>query len=199
MLSVAPVFATRWLVPRLKDFQLKHPAISLSILANSDLVNFNTDPIDASIRMGSGHWPGLQSILLFQQQLIAVCHPQMINDNHDETFQMNDLNSFTLVQNSSMPDEWAEWFASQSTTPPSNLKRLEVQNSAQMLEAIQTSDCVGLIDLTFVQDYLASGRVSRASDHSYQGKVGFYLTYPEKTAPLPSFKSFKHWLLESLI
>lgn len=197
VLSVAPVFATRWLLPRLKSFQLSHPTISVSILANTDLVNFNTDPIDASIRMGAGNWPGLKSIILFQQQLIAVCHPQMIEDNNKETFQIEDMNSITLVQNSSMPEQWAEWFKSQGTTLPTSLKRLEVQNSAQMLEAIQSNDCIGLIDLKFIQDYLASGHVSLASEFSYQGGVGFYLTYPEKTESLPSFQSFKYWLLES--
>ena len=48
-LSVAPVFATRWLLPRLKNFRARYPEISLSVIAAAGLVDFRSDPFDAAI------------------------------------------------------------------------------------------------------------------------------------------------------
>ena len=84
-LSVAPVFATRWLLPRLKNFRARYPEISLSVIAAAGLVDFRSDPFDAAIRMGNGHWPDTVSKRLFGKRIVAVCHPNLIMNNGGST------------------------------------------------------------------------------------------------------------------
>jgi LysR family glycine cleavage system transcriptional activator len=75
-LSVAPAFATPWLVPRLAAFQLKHPDIEVRLISSLDLVDFSKSDVDAAIRYGAGRWPGLQSHRLFSDDLVPVAsHP----------------------------------------------------------------------------------------------------------------------------
>ena len=58
VLSVAPVFATRWLIPRLDGFHGAHPDIDVRISATLELADFERDGIDAAIRVGRGRYPG---------------------------------------------------------------------------------------------------------------------------------------------
>ena len=54
-LSTTPSIITSWLVPRLADFERRHPGISLHLSTSTEVVDFaiRTD-IDAAIRFGRG-------------------------------------------------------------------------------------------------------------------------------------------------
>ncbi len=56
-ISVAPVFAARFLVHRLDRFSALHPDIRLRIDATTALVDFAAENVDLGIRVGAGRWP----------------------------------------------------------------------------------------------------------------------------------------------
>jgi DNA-binding transcriptional LysR family regulator len=74
-ISVAPVFAARWLVHRLDRFTEKHPDIRLRIDATTALVNLESAGVDIGIRVGAGDWPGVKAELLLAQEVFPVCSP----------------------------------------------------------------------------------------------------------------------------
>lgn len=73
--SVAPVFAARWLVHRLGSFAERHPNIRLRIDATDRIVDPATSDVDVCIRVGRGDWPGVQSELLIEQKVFPLCAP----------------------------------------------------------------------------------------------------------------------------
>ncbi|PDT85434.1 LysR substrate-binding domain-containing protein [Sinorhizobium sp. BJ1] len=75
--SVAPVFAARWLVYRLNRFAERHPDIRLRIDATTRLANLETSDVDLAIRVGAGGWPGVRSELLLEQEVFPVCSPAL--------------------------------------------------------------------------------------------------------------------------
>ncbi|ASY68062.1 LysR substrate-binding domain-containing protein [Sinorhizobium fredii] len=75
--SVAPVFAARWLVYRLNRFADGHPEVRLRIDATTKLVNLDTSDVDLAIRVGAGHWPGVRAELLLEQEVFPVCSPAL--------------------------------------------------------------------------------------------------------------------------
>ena len=58
--SVLPAFATHWLIPRLADFNRRHPDIDINVRAGQALVDFATDDVDLAVRYGDGQWPNLR-------------------------------------------------------------------------------------------------------------------------------------------
>jgi LysR family glycine cleavage system transcriptional activator len=77
LLSVAPVFASKWLIPRLDNFRTKHPDIDVRISATLDLAEFDRDGIDAAVRVGRGRYPGLASHRLFGESVVPMCSPAL--------------------------------------------------------------------------------------------------------------------------
>lgn len=196
-LSVAPVFATRWLLPRLKDFRARHPEINLSVIAAADLVDFRADPFDAAIRMGGGKWPDTVSKRLFGQRIVAVCHPDLIVRNGG-MFSVEQIADQALIHNASMGDLWREWFGSSGIALSSDSAGVEVQGTAQVLEAINAGDAIGLVDLSFVGDDVNEGRLALACDHILSGEDGYFLTYPETMAERTSIRSFEQWIFSQV-
>lgn len=76
-ISVAPVFAARWLVCRLDRFAERHPDIKLRLDATTNLVNPALCDVDIGIRVGSGNWPDVKAELLLAQEVFPVCSPEM--------------------------------------------------------------------------------------------------------------------------
>lgn len=72
-ISVLPAFATHWLIPRLGDFQARHPEIEVNIRAGQDLVDFSRDDVDLAVRYGPGTWPGLVATRLMGEDVFPVC------------------------------------------------------------------------------------------------------------------------------
>lgn len=77
-ISVTPVFANNWLMPRIGDFWAKHPEIQLNINPASNLVDLKKDGFDLGIRYGDGEWPNLTSELLTDGDFWVVAHPDLI-------------------------------------------------------------------------------------------------------------------------
>ena len=75
-LSIAPSFATRWLLPRLSDFERGHPQIEVSILVEQRLDDLRASGSDLAIRMGAGPWPGVLAHRLMDDALYPVMSPK---------------------------------------------------------------------------------------------------------------------------
>lgn len=97
-LSVPPSFATKWLVPRLPDFEAAHPDIDLQVVAEGSLADFKRDSIDIAIRQGSKPQEGgLNSVLLSLVNLVAVARADVALTLPDSP-KLADLAQLTLIQ-----------------------------------------------------------------------------------------------------
>jgi LysR family glycine cleavage system transcriptional activator len=78
--SMLPSFATRWLLPRLPQFNRTHPGIDIEIRTEHQFIDFErraTAP-DFAIRYGRGGWKGLHAERLRGEHLRPVCAPGAI-------------------------------------------------------------------------------------------------------------------------
>lgn len=193
-ISVAPIFATAWLLPRLRDFYRQHPDINLQVIASVELVNFATDPFDAVIRLGKPKAHKGLNTPLFNADYVAVCHPSYLNDV-ESPISPKVLLSSPLVQNSSMPNLWTEFFDSAdiSCTADMNIA-FEVPSTAQMIDALQTGQYVGLVDRQFIQKDIDLGRLVVACGHVLSSENQYTLLAPESMADKPHYQHFAKWL-----
>src|SRR2546426_399357 len=57
-MSTSPLVVHEFLLPRMAAFQAAHPGVKIQLEGSMDFADFDKDPIDAAIRVGSGDWPG---------------------------------------------------------------------------------------------------------------------------------------------
>ena len=107
VLSVAPTFAQRFLVPRLPRFRTLHPGIRLAIDTSHRQALFPMEGVDLSIRMGRGAWPGVKSDLLFREQLVPVATPAYLESvRRDGAINWPKV---TFLRVSSLENDWTAW------------------------------------------------------------------------------------------
>ena len=77
-LAVVPTFGTQWLLPRLKDFQQKHPEVTVNLTNRTRPFLFADTDFDAAIYFGDADWSGTESHRLMGENPMPVCSPNLL-------------------------------------------------------------------------------------------------------------------------
>lgn len=105
--SVAPAFASKWLVWRLPRFNQLHPDIRLRIDAQLGLVNPSTSDVDVCIRLGQGDWPGVNAEKLLDHRVFPVCSPSLAGRLRSPA----DLANVPIIRDPNAMFGWDAWLA----------------------------------------------------------------------------------------
>ncbi|TLZ25132.1 MAG: hypothetical protein E6K29_16160, partial [Gammaproteobacteria bacterium] len=95
-----------WLLPRLPNFTSQHAGIDVQIHTSTELVDFVKTGMDAGIRFGAGTWPRLHAQKLFDEWLVPVCTPQLLQ-RHGLVTEARDLRHYKLLHSTYEP--WTAW------------------------------------------------------------------------------------------
>lgn len=78
--SVAPVFAEKWLVWRLKRFNKQHSGIRIRVDATTELIDPDLSDVDICIRVGRNPKDVKSSTKLLDQRVFPVCSPALAKE-----------------------------------------------------------------------------------------------------------------------
>ncbi len=201
-LSVAPMFATKWLVPRLQHFERRYPDIDLRISSSLDTIDFKRDSFDAAVRLGSGNYPGLVADKLFDVSLLPMCSPALLRtisaeDGHHALSQMVLLHNDSMTFDPNAPD-WRRWLSTAGLQDinPGRGPRFEQPDHA-IQAAIDGAGAV-LGWLSLARDDIDAGRLTPLSDLSLPLGSAFYLVYPENYAERAKIKLLREWFAQEV-
>jgi len=208
--SVVPSFATKWLAPRLPDFQLANPKIGLRIVADETLVDLRRDRIvDLAVRYGAGPygkdlyarrlWPG--------GEIIAVCTPEVAKDRTLRS--PADLANQMLIRTAApghrtrplrpqIGSDWLNWFAAAGVPVDERIRKaLEgpyFSASQLAIEAAAAGKGVALAPKVLVEREIASGRLVRLFPVSVKDPNAFWILCQADRARESRIRIFIKWI-----
>lgn len=190
-LSMLPSVATKWLAPRLGRFITRKPEIDLRVSASRNLVDIESEGIDAAIRYGKGKWPGLTAELLGGETVTPVCAPAYAARlGLSEPAQ---LARATLLL-SDIEEDWAVWFA-EAGLPGGGLPRgPRLGDDAANLQAAIDGQGVALGRSRLVADDLASGRLIAPVDIRLTASFSYWFVTPAHAAAAPDLIAVRDWV-----
>ncbi|MBU6260547.1 MAG: LysR family transcriptional regulator [Burkholderiales bacterium] len=191
-LGVVPTFATRWLLPRLPDFQRAHPGIQINLSSRTRPFLFDGTPFDAAIHAGVSAWPGTEGLCLMDESLVAVCSPQRAAGRR--AFGRRDWAAQTLLQQSTRPYAWREWFAAQGLEVDGDLAGPRLELFSMLAQAAMQGLGVALVPPFLVHEELARGLLVRVSRRAVASGRHYFLIYPEHKAGSAALQAFGRWL-----
>jgi LysR family transcriptional regulator, glycine cleavage system transcriptional activator len=201
-LSVAPTFASMWLIPRLQKFYAMHPTIDVRISTSLGLVDFQRDDFDAAIRLGKGDWPGMETIKLFDETVTPVCSPRLL-EGPNALRTPEDLSKHILLHNHSMDYDpgaptWESWLeaAGASGVDASHGTHFSLPDHG-LQAAIDGSGVVLGWRFLSAKD-IAAGRVVEPFDVVLPLGSTFYLVYPEAHCFRPNITVLREWLMQEI-
>jgi LysR family transcriptional regulator, glycine cleavage system transcriptional activator len=197
--STLASLAAKWLLPRLSAFQEAHPGIDVRITTSTALVDFKSGDVDAAIRYGRGHWPGLRADWLTADQLFPVCSPALLTGSKPLRCPQ-DLASHVLLHTSqAYDDDWRLWLtAAGLPTTISKQPGLTFDLILMTVQAAIDGYGVAIGRTTYVEGDIAKGRLVVPFEITLPADAGFYLVSPETTADKPKLAAFRQWLVASV-
>ena len=194
--STIASLAAKWLLPRLSTFQEAHPGIDVRITTSSSLVDFTSGDVDAAIRYGRGHWPGVRAQWLMADELFPVCSPALLNG--DKPLRCpEDLARYTLLHSSGgYDDDWRLWLTAAGL--PANISKqpgLTFDLTFMTVQAAIDGIGVAIGRTSFVQDDIAKGRLVVPFKIALPADAGYYLVSPEGVPDPQKLRLFREWLL----
>jgi LysR family transcriptional regulator, glycine cleavage system transcriptional activator len=106
--SALPLFTSAWLIPRLADFEARHPEITLAIETTNRVVDLERDGIDIGIRNLREPTPGLVVRKLLDVRAVPLCARKLTQGAH-ALKRPRDLAQHTLIHISARPESWRDW------------------------------------------------------------------------------------------
>jgi DNA-binding transcriptional LysR family regulator len=191
--AVVPTLATSWLIPRLADFQRRHPDITVSLSARTLPFQFKDQPFDAALYHGNGIWPGTQGVFLFpERELVPVCAPHLAERMGSTG---KGLEGVTHLHLSSRPDAWRHWYdANQLAYGPQAAGGPRYELFTMVLASVEAGLGVALIPRFLAQPALQAGTLVMPVPQVLSVSQGYYFGYPERNERSEALKVFESWL-----
>ncbi|MBY5528908.1 LysR substrate-binding domain-containing protein [Rhizobium leguminosarum] len=193
-ISVAPVFAARWLVCRLDRFAERHPDIKLRLDATTNLVNPALSDVDIGIRVGTGKWPDVKAELLLEQEVFPVCSPEMAAKLKEPA----DILELPAIIDGHAMFTWEVWMREVGLSGATLSTRHVFNDASLCLDAAIAGQGVMLAWQTLAAFALAEGRLAAPFGIRAPTGFGHYFVTAEGTREPKKVKDFKAWIREEM-
>jgi LysR family glycine cleavage system transcriptional activator len=192
--SVAPVFASKWLVWRLQHFREQHPDIRIRIDADVSLVDPGSSDVDVCIRVGRGGWSNVKAEKLIDQLVFPVCSPAMAEGLHDP----RDLATVPIIREPTPMFGWNAWLG------PNGLDEAVLgdgpvfSDASLCLDAAVAGQGVFLGWQTLACDAIAMGRLAAPFPDRYGTGISYWFVTSRSAPSTRAVGAFREWLKSEL-
>lgn len=172
--TMTPIFAVSWMMPRIGQFRVEHPGIELMLNPTPWMVDIDLTGYDLAIRYGSGDWPGLECEPFVPTNFVVVATPDLVAGRRIR--EPADLRDLPWVQEFGT-DELALWLRRRGVTVEGKTDVAHLPG--YMLQAaLRRGDGVGCTTRVFVEEDIAAGTLVVLFEDAGDMGTGYHLVRP---------------------
>ncbi|MGF1730999.1 DNA-binding transcriptional regulator DsdC [Photobacterium kasasachensis] len=195
--AVPPTFAQTWLLPRLKEFLDKYPALRFHLRTRNELIDFQTETFDCAIYFGHGKYAGLHSAKLMDESMLPVCsHDYAVA--HDLYGNPDKLSTCMLLHDAApwaragRNDEWQYWAQRHGVVLPEAGCTFDRADLA--LQAAERGIGVAMGRKSFIAEQFDDERLVAPFAMSVSSPLSYYIVCRKELAQSPRIVAFADWL-----
>lgn len=194
----APVsLAALWLAPKLPAFSAEYPAIDIRL---SSVIWDNAVPDEATdleIRYGMGHWHGYRAEHLLNQNIVAVCSPQLLHAARLNG-EVGTLLPHHLIHIMGHENHWLKVRQGLGLANVGANSGPSVDTTLAALELAASGAGCALAHGIFLSAYLSTGRLVAAIDREFADDNSYFVVTPERPQrPRREVQVFRDWLIST--
>jgi DNA-binding transcriptional LysR family regulator len=190
-LSTLATFASHWLIPRLADFQARHPRVEVAISTTTRAVDLAREDVDCAIRHRRGSWKGLAATLLFEETLMPVAAPPL-----KARLGAKSRSAVPLIRARSRFMDWSRWQKTEHAFPKT-AKWLTVETRAQALDAAIAGAGIALMDMAYLDPHVREGRIALVAERPLKLPTGYYFVHAPRPRNPHLLALFRDWVVEA--
>jgi len=192
--STTSSFATRWLLPRLAEFEQAHPWVELSVMVDQKLNDPSAQGIDIALRMGQGPWPPLACEALMDDALYPVMSPAFW-EKVGRPGSPDDLAGLRLLHDRDPQASWEQWHKAFPVKGLDMRAGPRFASSDLVLKAAAQGLGVALARHRLVTDDIAAQTLIRpCSDLHVPVPGAYWIVMSEGSAPGVAVTAVVEWL-----
>jgi DNA-binding transcriptional LysR family regulator len=188
-LTVASVFASRWLIWRIGKFSALHPDIQVRLVVTGKLLELGSSGIDCGIRYGGGDWPGTRGELIGGQTYGVVVAPLLAPQLKTPA----DLASISIIEDTRGTLSWDAWFATAGIARPERHGPSYDDPTIAFDAAISGQGALLAVELMSA-DAVSDGRLVRPFNIRVTNDTGYWFVTPEGRREPKKTQLFRDWL-----
>lgn len=194
VVSAAIGFTTLYLLPRLAVFQMSHPDIKVQIVTRDQNPDYDLNRCDAVVVFGEQGVPGLNSMRVFPERMVAICHPDYLKSSSplslDELAQQRLLH----MSGSAHADDWNRYFSGSGQQVPRPATHDRFLSYMVYLRAIQNGLGVGIGWRPMIDEFLLNGSLVQACKHEPATNRGYFCSATKTGGAKSEVDMFMTWL-----
>ena len=183
-------FLAQWLLPRLPGFTSLHSGIDVQIHTSTELVDFVKTGLDAAIRFGAGTWPRLHAQKLFDEWLVPVCTPPLL-ERHGAVAEARDLRRYKLLHSTYEP--WTAWLLEGGPDEVWPSSGAAFDDAIAIVRAAEAGQGLALSRWSLVADEVSMGRLAIAG-RALRSRHAYHFVCPPAHLALEKVALFREWL-----
>ena len=191
-LAILPTFGTRWLMPRFPSFLNENPNITVNFVTRLTAFDFHEENLHAAIHYGQPDWPGAISTFLMGEEVLPVCSPGFLEEN--PLAQPADLARLPLLQLTTRPDAWDNWFRSNDLEPPQE-QGMAFEQFSIIAQAAVAGLGIALLPKFLIQSELDRKELVVILNMPTKSEAGYYLVTPADKSEHAPVVALREWLL----
>jgi len=205
-----PLFATKWIVPRLHRFYTRYPEAEVRLQASLHSVDPKPDcgfgvsqlkraGIDVSVRLGYGDYEDVEPECLMRLDLVPMAASALVNTESaallDPTLPL--LCDRTLERFEPLCG-WQRWFNIVQREDLAQFKLLQFGNGLLALETAIAGSGYLLGSEALLESELREGKLARLSDSTLECSQAYYVVSAGAGRERTIARDFREWLAEEL-
>lgn len=192
-LSVVPTLGTRWLMPRLAQFQVVHPEVALELRQFHHDEDFSRNDVDVWIDLKRPKaWPrGYRAAYLLGKEIVPACIPAIA----ERLKGVQDLQSETLLHHTNYANNWEVWMRGAGLRQAMPDLGPGFDLGSNLIVAACAGMGVTVIQPCLIENELATGQLVMPFNQPISTGRGYYVCHRKALPQSPAVDVFVQWLL----
>ena len=186
-LGVLPTFGSRWLIPRLAEFQHEYDDIELHLVKGLGSADFARERVDAAIECSEEPPADLETHCLLTEDIVAVVTPE----HYQEVTASSGV--FAKLHMPSRAELWRKW--TDRVGAPEVQSGLRFENYSMMIEAVSIGFGVAVLPTIYIAKELSSGRLICPFGSPIPSGRSYWLTLPRESDNKEKVRAFADWII----
>lgn len=192
--SVAPIFASRWLIWRIQRFNEQNPTISIRVMPTVDVVDLDRSDVDVGIRVSENPGMGIGAVKLLDQRVFPVCSTEAAKNIKTPA----DLLKLPVIRENERLYGWDTWLAENDISTPTLRSGPTYTDASLCLDAVMTGQGIFMAWETLACDALERGHLVSPFPQRSVTSAKYWFATSRLARRKPSVKKFRKWLENEL-
>lgn len=192
-IATLSTFASRWLIPRLPDFEARFPEVEISLSTRLRPFSFDAERFDLAIHHGSADWPDTQMSRLCGEEILAVGSPEFIQTHDLANASADDIANAPLLHLETRPGQWADWLRMQGVESPDFPRGKLFDQFSMIISAATHGLGAALLPRYLIENELDSGALVTLPGETMITENAYWIVTPAGMAS-PIAQAFSRWV-----